>query len=326
VSADAAVQSAQANIDRLEAAQVDAQKNYNRTKQLVDAGVAANMTLETAQSTLSQAAAQKQQAVAQLNPAKAQLQASNSQVNQARAQVAQAKASVDAAQVNLDHTIIRAPIDGVVVSRSVDVGQTVAASLQAPVIFMIANDLTRMQVLANIDEADVGQLANDSAVTFTVDSYPNDTFRGRVSQIRLAPQTVQNVVTYTAVIDVANPDMKLKPGMTANVTAEVARRDNVLAVPAGALRFKPEGAAATPAAGNKRWSGSVLWKVEGEKLTPVQVRLGLTDGVQTEILSGEVKEGDTVAVPQATGSASQAGRAPAGRSMFPMGGRGGGRK
>ena len=141
--------------------------------------------------------------------------------------------------MNLEHTIIRAPIDGVVVARNVDVGQTVAASLQAPTLFLIANDLRQMQVLADIDEADIGQLGPDSRVTFTVDAYPADTFNGRIAQIRLAPQTVQNVVTYTAVVHVENPELKLKPGMTANVTAIVAERKDVLTVPNAALRFRP---------------------------------------------------------------------------------------
>ena len=166
LSADAAVQAAQANVDRTQAALADSQKSYDRTKQLVDAKVAAAMDLQTAQAALDQAAAAKQQAIAQVNQAKAQAQAARSQVAQAQAQAGQAKAAVDLAQVNMDHTIIKAPIDGVVVARNVDVGQTVAASLQAPVIFLIANDLTRMQVLANIDEADVGQLAPGSDVSF----------------------------------------------------------------------------------------------------------------------------------------------------------------
>jgi HlyD family secretion protein len=317
IAADAAVESARANLDRMQAALEDAQKSYDRTRQLVEAKVGAAMDLQTAQSTLSQAAAQKEQAVAQVNQAKAQAQASRSQVAQAQAQAAQAKASVDTAQVNLDHTVIRAPIDGVVVARNVDVGQTVAASLQAPTVFLIANDLTRMQVLANIDEADVGQLGPDSQVTFTVDAYPADVFRGTIAQVRLAPQTVQNVVTYTAVIDVANPDLKLKPGMTANVTVVTRQRNNVLAVPAAALRFRPEG---EPAA-NSAWPGrgSRVYKIAGKELIPVTVQTGISDGVATEIVSGDLHEGDPVAV-AAVPQGAQSGRTPAGRSPFAMGG------
>jgi HlyD family secretion protein len=316
VAADAAVQSAEANVDHMDAALQDAQKTLDRTRQLVDAKVAAAMDLQTAQSTAAQAAAQKQQAIAQVNQAKAQAQAARSQVAQAQAQAAQAKASVDVAQVNLDHTVIKAPIAGVVVARNVDVGQTVAASLQAPTVFLIANDLTRMQVLANIDEADVGQLGPDSKVSFTVDAYPSETFRGSISQLRLSPQTVQNVVTYTAVIDVANPDLKLKPGMTANVNVVTAQKSDVLAIPAAALRYRPANAPAAPA--NR---GSVVWKIEGQQLTPVQVQTGITDGIRTEIASSDLKEGDSIAVD----ALAKGSKAPAGaqqvRSPFQTGGR-----
>jgi hypothetical protein len=141
--------------------------------------------------------------------------------------------------VNLDHTIITAPIDGLVISRNVDVGQTVAASMQAPTLFVLAADLTKMQVLANLDESDVGRIRPNQIVTFRVDAYPNDTFRGRVSQVRLEPKVQQNVVTYATVIDVPNNDLRLKPGMTANVNVEISRASNVLRVPNTALRFRP---------------------------------------------------------------------------------------
>lgn len=318
-AADAAVLAAQANADHADAALKDAQASADRTRKLVDAGVGPAMDLQTSQAALSEAAAQKQQAVAQITQAKAQAQASRSQVSQAEAQTAQAKAAVDVAQVNLTNSVIKAPIDGVVVARNVDIGQTVAASLQAPVIFLIANDLTRMQVLANIDEADVGQLQTGAPVSFTVDAYPSDVFRGAISQIRLAPTTVQNVVTYTAVIDVANPDLKLKPGMTANVTVSVARKENVLAVPNAALRFHPD-AAATP---RRSDAGPVVYKVQSGVLASVPVQTGMTDGVRTEIVSGAIQEGDVVAT-GSTGAATPArpAGAPAARSPF-AGGRGG---
>jgi len=315
IAADASVQAAQANVDRTDAALKDAQVSYDRTKSLVDAKVAAAMTLPTAQATLDQAAAQKQQAIAQLNQSKAQAQAARSQVSQAQAQSAQSKAAVDVAKVNLDHTIIKAPIDGVVVARNVDVGQTVAASLQAPVIFLIANDLTRMQVLANIDEADVGQLGNDSQVSFTVDAYPTDTFKGKIAQVRLAPTTVQNVVTYTAVIEVANPDLKLKPGMTANVTVVVGQRQNALSIPNSALRFRPEGQA-PPAAPGKGNRSPVVWKIDGGKLAPVTLQTGLTDGIHTEVVSGDLNEGDAIAVATAPANNSKAPATAPARSPF----------
>jgi HlyD family secretion protein len=188
----------------------------------------------------------------------------------------------------------------------------VAASLQAPTLFLIANDLSRMQVLADIDEADIGQLGPDSKVAFTVDAYPADVFHGHIAQIRLAPQTVQNVVTYTAVIQVDNPDLKLKPGMTANVTATVAERQNVLTVPNAALRFRA--GKGTPA----------VWKIEGDQLTAAPVKLGITDGIVSELISGNVRDGDRVATPVAAAAkpATQGARNP----MMPMGGARGGRR
>src|SRR6266511_1570097 len=157
----------------------------------------------------------------------------------AKAQVTQAVASLTPNRVNLSHTTITAPVDGIVISRSVDVGQTVAASMSAPTLFEIAKDLTRMQVNASIDEADIGQIKAGQRVTFRVDAYPKDTFHGMVSQVRLDPVVAQNVVSYVTIIDVPNPELKLKPGMTANVTVEVARADNVVRVPNAALRFRP---------------------------------------------------------------------------------------
>jgi HlyD family secretion protein len=298
--ADAAVEAAQANVERLDSAVSDAQRNLDRQRELVREGVGPRRDLETAEAAAAQAIAQRQQGLAQLNQARAQAQAARSQLAQARAQANQAAAQVEIASVNLGHATITAPIDGVIVARNVDVGQTVAASFQAPVLFLIANDLTQMQVLADIDEADVGQLREGTPVTFTVDAYPSETFEGHVSQVRLEPQTVQNVVTYTAVIDVPNPELKLKPGMTANVTATVAERDNVMTVPNAALRFRPENA------GEVRTKGPVVWRVKDKQLEPVQIRAGLSDGIVTEIISGDLRQGDEIAVAAQGGSTPQA--------------------
>jgi HlyD family secretion protein len=177
-------------------------------------------------------------------------------------------------------------------------------------------------VLADIDEADIGQLGPDSRVTFTVDAYPADTFHGRIAQIRLAPQTVQNVVTYTAVVQVENPDLKLKPGMTANVTAIVAEKENVLTVPNAALRFKPADVEPTPRP-QARGGGPTVWKINGEELTPVRVKLGVTDGVVSEVITGDLQQGDRIAIPAAVSTAKPgaAGTAGATRNpMMPMGG------
>jgi HlyD family secretion protein len=175
----------------------------------------------------------------ELEAAEVNLRAAQAQLQSAQAQVTQSRASLNQALVNLQHTVIAAPIDGIVISRDVDVGQTVAASMQAPTLFVIAADLSKMKVNADIDEADVGRIRPGQQVTFRVDAYPADDFAGTVSQIRLQPTTVQNVVTYATVIDVPNDDLRLKPGMTATVSIEIARRDGTLRVPNLALRFRP---------------------------------------------------------------------------------------
>ena len=167
------------------------------------------------------------------------LRSAEAQLKSAEAQVIQAQASLNQNEVNLEHTVIHAPIDGIVISRLVDMGQTVAASLQAPELFVIAADLTKMRVIANIDESDVGRIRPDQRVTFTVDAYPAEEFAGSVTQIRLEPVVQQNVVTYATVIDAPNPNLKLKPGMTATISLEIARRENVVRIPSAALRFRP---------------------------------------------------------------------------------------
>ena len=185
----------------------------------------------------------------------------------ALAQVEQAKAALQAAELDLQHTTIRAPVNGIVVSRNVDVGQTVAASLQAPTLFLIAQDLTQMQVDTNVSEADIGRISVGQTATFTVDAFPNTPFSGKVVQVRNAPITVQNVVTYNAVVQVANPEMKLKPGMTANVSFLIAERPRALKVPNAALRFQPDGAGQEPGAQDGRGPGS------GDRTQALQQRL-----------------------------------------------------
>ena len=175
----------------------------------------------------------------ELEAAEVALRSAEAQLKSGQAQIRQSQASLSMNEVNLEHTVIRAPIDGIVTSRLVDVGQTVAASFQAPELFVIAADLTKMRVIANIDESDVGRIRPNQRVTFTVDAFPTEEFEGSVSQIRLEPIVTQNVVTYATVIDAPNPELKLKPGMTATVTVEVARRENVTRIPNSALRFRP---------------------------------------------------------------------------------------
>jgi HlyD family secretion protein len=316
-SQQAAVAASKANVDRVDAVVLEANRAYENTANLVKEGVAPARQLETQEATRLQSLAQKAQAEAQYAQAKSQAESAKSQLDQAQAQASQARAAVEVATVNLSRTVIRAPIDGVVVSRNVDVGQTVAASLQAPVLFLIANDLTKMQVLADIDEADVGQLSPQSKATFTVDAFPRETFSGRISQVRLSPAVVQNVVTYTAVIDVDNPKLQLKPGMTATITATVAEAKDVLMIPSAALRFRPseeKAAAAVPIRGG-RLAGSLIWKVDGGELEPVRAHLGMSDGLFTELRDSSLAEGDQIAIAATPQGDSQ--KKPPGGGSFP---------
>jgi HlyD family secretion protein len=215
-----------ANTAKAKASEVQTKADYERNLGLSKQGVISQQSLDVAKANADSAAAQVTAALAQ--------------ENQARAQVQQKEAAVQVAQTNLDYTIIHAPIDGTVVARNVDVGQTVAASLQAPTLFTIAQDLTKMQVYAKTDESDVGQIRSGQKVTFKVDAYPRETFSGTVSQVRMNSTVVQNVVTYDTIIDFDNPELKLFPGMTAYVSIPVATAANVLMVPNGALRYKPD--------------------------------------------------------------------------------------
>jgi len=249
-TAQANVESAKANIEKSKVALADARRILERNKEMAGKALIAQNDLDTAQTTydgalaqLKVSEAQLEAAVGQLKSAIAQQRLAAAQEVAAAAQVDQAKAALQAAELDLEHTTIRAPVNGIVVSRSVDVGQTVAASLQAPVLFLIAQDLTQMQVDTNVSEADIGRVQVGQKVTFTVDAYQNTSFTGQVTQVRNAPITVQNVVTYDAVVQVANPDLKLKPGMTANVSFLVADRQDVIKIPTAALRFQPEGVA-----------------------------------------------------------------------------------
>jgi HlyD family secretion protein len=282
--------------------------------------------------------------------------AAKAAVTQASAQVQQNSAAVTVAKANLDYTTIRSPIDGTVIARSVDVGQTVAASLQAPTLFTIAQDLTKMQVYVSTDESDVGTIHTGQEVSFKVDAFPKDTFKGKVSAVRLNATTVQNVVTYTTIVDFDNPEMKLFPGMTAYVTVPVATANDVVKVPNGALRFTPSLTAqqisdlyqkagiAASGAGRKGGKGTqqasgqqtngqqattaVVWKLNADKsVEPVQIKLGITDHTTTEVaqvIKGSLNPQDQVV----TGSAATSKTASATSAAPGMGatrGAGGGR-
>lgn len=260
----------------------------------------------------------------QKNSSQQDLDQATASLHQAEANVKIKQGALDKAKADLEHCTITSPVDGVVISRSVDVGQTVAASLQAPVIFTIANDLTKMQIDTNVAEADVGAVEVGQDVDFTVDAFPQRVFHGKVVQVRNAPITVQNVVTYDTVIGVNNPDLKLKPGMTANVSIQIAHRDNVLQVKNAALRYRPADAstlearlsAAKPGAspgqgqhnsGGRRPRGGerTVYILSGGRPKPVQIKTGISDGVVTEVTEG-LKEGDQIVTAELATSSSSA--------------------
>jgi HlyD family secretion protein len=304
---------AKANLDKAQATAAQAKLDFNRYTTLAQEGVVPTQQLDTARAT-------SQSADAAVGAAKAQ-------VTQAAAQAQQKSAAVTVAQTNLDHSTIRSPIDGTVIARSVDVGQTVAASLQAPTLFTIAQDLTKMQVYVSTDESDVGTIQADQEVSFKVDAFPKDTFRGKVSAVRLNATTVQNVVTYTTIVDFDNPEMKLFPGMTAYVTVPVATATDVVKVPNGALRFTPDltaqqigdlyqkagiaptgarkGGKGTQSSGQQA-STAVVWKLNADKsVEPVQIKLGITDHTTTEVaqvVKGSLDPQDQVLIGSAAAS------------------------
>jgi HlyD family secretion protein len=362
----AGVSSAEANVDVLKAQMDNALSVLHQQESLLQSGLisqrdydTAQMNYKTAEARYNQSAAQLKQAVlseksaagagqaqaqAQIQQAQAQVQQAQAQVQNATAQVQQAEAALQLAQINLEHTTIRSPIDGTVVSRNVDVGQTVAASLSAPTLFTIANDLTRMQVIANIDEADIGLVEKAKGANFTVDAFPSEQFTGAIKQIRLNPVTAQNVVTYNVVIDVSNPEQKLKPGMTANMTITIDERNNIIKIPNSALRFVPKlspeqraewtkaragsgsgqgsrrragaegtenmngagGEAGTQAEGMRGGvtptSSPVLegqtrrvWVLGQDKKPQMRrIKIGLSDGTSTEVVEGDLREGETI--------------------------------
>ncbi len=239
-----------------------------------------------------------------LDAAEAQAEASRADVAAADATIQQSRASLDQAVLNLSYTRILSPIDGIVISRNIDVGQTVAASFQAPTLFTIAQDLTKMEVDTNVAEGDVGKIREHMAATFTVDAYPNRTYQGTVRQVRDNAQTIQNVVTYDAVIDVDNADLSLRPTMTANCTFVYATKDEAMRLPNAALRFKPDAATITAMTagansaplpkGDLPPGERVVWVLRGGRASPVVAKLGISDGMVTEVTSDELHPGDTV--------------------------------
>jgi HlyD family secretion protein len=269
--ARANLQSAKADIEKASAALLDAERTMLRNRELFAKGFVSKSEADTSDTNYG--------------VAKAQLSASE-------AQAGQAGAALRYAETNLRYTKILSPVDGVVVSRNVDVGQTVAASFQTPTLFTIAQDLTKMQIDTNVDEADIGRVAEGQHVEFGVDAYPDIVFKGNVSQVRNAPIIVQNVVTYDVVIKVDNPGLRLKPGMTANVSIIISGKKDVLRIPNAALRFKLNDKEKDKA--EKRGGG--LWIIEGGAPKKIAVEAGISDGSYTELVAGDIKEGQEVIV------------------------------
>jgi len=271
MQAKAALQKAKATLE-------DAQRNLNRQKMLWDRDLIARSDLDSAQTNYDLAVAG---------------------VSEAEANVYQAQAALKRAETDLGYTRIYSPVDGIVVSRDVDAGQTVAASFQTPTLFTIAQDLTKMQIETNVDEADIGEVKEGLSVTFTVDAYPEAVFSGTIKQVRIASSVVENVVTYPVIIDVANPDLMLKPGMTANVTIITDKKEGVLAVPSAALRYRPSDYS------GDTLRGKVIWVLEDGKPLPKEVKLGITDGAYVEILQGDLNEGQLVVIGEEANSAKK---------------------
>ena len=332
-AANSSLAAAQANVVKGEAVAEDAKVKVDRRVIMVKQGADSKEDLETAQTTYQSAVADNSALVAQqhaaedsVKVAQAQLKVANSLLAASQAQVKQFTAALQSTQLDLGHTNITAPVDGVVVSRNVDVGQTVAASLAAPTLFLIAQDLTKMQVDTNVSEADVGRVRVNQPATFTVDAYPGQVFTGNVTSIRKAPINVANVITYDAVIGVSNLDLKLFPGMTANVKIMVNQRPNVLKVPNAALRYHPASETAAASAGKTVRKGAApekaVWLLDPDnKQQRVVVATGESDGAYTEVTQGGLKDGDRVIVAALAKAAPASGSSP-GSQTGGKGGRG----
>ena len=274
----------QAEFGRVKIALSDAERDLARKKMLVDKKFMSPAELDKATVVLDSTREQ-------MKAVQAQIEVSAAQVQRAIAAVKQRDSLLRQAQVDLERTLIRAPVDGTVILRNVDAGQTVAASLQAPVLFTIAQDLRDMQVEVAVDEADVGRLRVGLPATFAVDAFPRRNFNGEIRQIRKSPQNAQNGMRYTVVISAQNPDLALLPGMTANVRIVVENRDSVLKVPNAALRWRPAGAADAQTPGTGR-----VYVLEDGEPRPRDVRLGLSDGSTTEVVGGELAEGTEIVI------------------------------
>ncbi|MDO9307802.1 MAG: efflux RND transporter periplasmic adaptor subunit [Deltaproteobacteria bacterium] len=314
------VLNSEANLQKSRVTLADAERTLARNKKLLADGIISQADYDVAETAL---------------------QSARASVKASEGSVAQTRGALMQSRTNLRYSVIRSPVDGVVISRTIDIGQTVAASFQTPTLFTIAKDLTKMQIEVSVDEADISRIQLDQKATFTVDSYPEQTFGGKVVQIRSAPIITQNVVTYVVVVNVDNNDLKLKPGMTANVSIEVARKDDVLKLPPAALRFKPKtktddakakrsedrGSAnkQRPAAGSpdqggkpggrKAGNGQQVYILKDNKPVAVKIRTGIANNSSIELVESTLKEGDEVVIEQTGGDSvkKKTGGSPMGR-------------
>ncbi len=285
---EAQIANAQANVARLKAV-VDYDKMmYERYKNLYAKNFVAKSELDQYKSTYY---------------------ADVAQMNAAQAQVNQYRANLKTAQTNLGYTQIIAPVDGTIVSREIDVGQPVAASFQAPQLFTIAQDLTKMQIEVSVSEADIGKVQDGQDVTYTLDGYPDSVFKGKVTQVRISPTTVSNVVTYTVIVDVKNDDLKLIPGMTANVSIITDKSENVMCAPSIALKFNPN-------TDGTRYKTQGIWIMEKKRPKRINIETGASDDTNTEIISQQLKEGDRVIVDSSLSKSKDKGTQRRGPRMF----------
>lgn len=289
--AKATIDNARANLAKIQATTANDKLTLTRYRNLYKKGFIAKSELDLAESTYS---------------------ADLAQIRSAQAQINQALASYSTAASNLRYTKITSPVDGVVVSRAVDVGQTVAASFQTPELFSVAQDLTQMQIEASVSEADIGKVKKDQNVEYTLDGYPDETFKGKVTQVRISPTTVSNVVTYSVIIDVENDELKLIPGMTANVSIITSKKENILCAKNAALKFTPN----TDGTGEK-FNKQGIWLLADGKPERVEIETGVNDDTYTEIISSRLKDGDMVILSvEEKGKKNQTGRKGPGPRMF----------
>lgn len=273
----AQINNAEATLAKLNAEMVMAQKTYNRYRNLYAKNFVARSELDQAESDFL---------------------AKKAAIGAQQASIAQARATYKTAMTNLGYTKIIAPVDGTIISRDIDVGQPVAASFQAPELFTIAQDLKKMQIEVNVSEADIGQVKEEQDVEYTLDGYPDSTFYGKVTQVRLDSTTTSNVVTYTVIVSVSNDDLKLKPGMTANVSIITNRSSNVLCAPTIALKYSPE-------TSGQKYKNQGIWILDDGKPRRIDIKEGASDDTNVEIISKRVKVGDSVIVGSIGGKAKQ---------------------